>query len=187
MSLFNPFFFAFMFVFCSYCVLVFYIEDSYNRSKLIHSETKHATLLILISLVYLSITAWMVRGLQLAFYFGSFMNLFTITILLKMISFSHTLSSARSLTRKIRDKKGSAEELNELIASMPPKTYEMLQQKNFELFELATFKHLMYFIAAPTLCFQLHYPRTNKIRVSFIVKRTLEFVLTFCGQTFVLL
>lgn len=39
------------------------------------------------------------------------------------------------------------------------------------------FSHYMRFIFAPTLCFQFDYPTTESIRISYVVKRTIELVL----------
>lgn len=38
-------------------------------------------------------------------------------------------------------------------------------------------KDLFYFIVAPTLCYELNFPRTQRIRKRFLFKRILEFVL----------
>lgn len=40
-----------------------------------------------------------------------------------------------------------------------------------------TFKDLMYFLCAPTLCYELNFPRTNRIRKRFLLKRILEVVI----------
>lgn len=50
-----------------------------------------------------------------------------------------------------------------------------------------TFKSFVYFLVAPTLCFQLYYPRTLRIRKWFLAKRVFEFVFCAFGQCFCLL
>lgn len=40
-----------------------------------------------------------------------------------------------------------------------------------------TFKDLIYFLCAPTLCYELNFPRTNRIRKRFLFKRILEVVI----------
>ena len=35
---------------------------------------------------------------------------------------------------------------------------------------------LYYFIAAPTLCYELNFPRSKRIRMRFLLRRALEFV-----------
>lgn len=50
-----------------------------------------------------------------------------------------------------------------------------------------TIKKFLYFLAAPTLCFQLEYARTPKIRVWFLAKRTAELLLLCVAQVFILL
>ncbi|EJW84195.1 hypothetical protein WUBG_04893, partial [Wuchereria bancrofti] len=51
-----------------------------------------------------------------------------------------------------------------------------------------TLQNLYYFIFAPTLCYELQFPRTNGRRISFILKRTAEFgcltliIIALCQQ-----
>lgn len=39
-----------------------------------------------------------------------------------------------------------------------------------------TLKDLLYFLLAPTLCYELNFPRTTRIRKRFLIKRIVEFV-----------
>lgn len=41
------------------------------------------------------------------------------------------------------------------------------------------FTDLMYFLCAPTLCYELNFPRTSRIRKRFVLKRLLEVVIGF--------
>lgn len=40
-------------------------------------------------------------------------------------------------------------------------------------------KDMCYFILAPTLCYELNFPRTSRIRKRFLIKRTLEVLVGF--------
>lgn len=40
-------------------------------------------------------------------------------------------------------------------------------------------KDLLYFLCAPTLCYELNFPRTNRIRKRFLLKRILEVAIGF--------
>ncbi|XP_046842358.1 diacylglycerol O-acyltransferase 1-like isoform X2 [Xenia sp. Carnegie-2017] len=42
--------------------------------------------------------------------------------------------------------------------------------------ENLTQKDLYYFLAAPTLCYELNFPRTKRIRIRFLLRRTAEFL-----------
>lgn len=44
-----------------------------------------------------------------------------------------------------------------------------------------------YFLMAPTLCYQLWYPRTPEVRSWFVMRRVIEFVCLFLTQVFILL
>lgn len=46
-----------------------------------------------------------------------------------------------------------------------------------EISELVSLKQLLYFSVAPTLCYQLSYPRNKSIRVVWLLKRMVEYVL----------
>lgn len=39
------------------------------------------------------------------------------------------------------------------------------------------FRDLFYFLCAPTLCYELNFPRTSRIRKRFLLKRVLEVVI----------
>lgn len=42
--------------------------------------------------------------------------------------------------------------------------------------ENLTIKDLLYFLLAPTLCYELNFPRTNRIRKRFLLKRLVEVI-----------
>lgn len=42
--------------------------------------------------------------------------------------------------------------------------------------ENLTIKDLLYFLLAPTLCYELNFPRTNRIRKWFLLKRLVEVI-----------
>ncbi|CAG0882480.1 unnamed protein product [Cyprideis torosa] len=48
---------------------------------------------------------------------------------------------------------------------------------NVEYPDNLTVKDIYYFMSAPTLCYELNFPRTNRIRTGFVVKRLLEVIL----------
>lgn len=43
--------------------------------------------------------------------------------------------------------------------------------------ENLTFKDLLYFLCAPTLCYELNFPRTTRIRKRFLIKRCAEVII----------
>lgn len=53
--------------------------------------------------------------------------------------------------------------------------------------DFLSIKDFAYFLMAPTLCYQLWYPRTPQIRPWFVVRRAIEFICLFCAQVFILL
>lgn len=44
---------------------------------------------------------------------------------------------------------------------------------------------MFYFIAAPTLCFQLQYPRRDKIRKLWLFKRIIELIIVQSVQVYI--
>ncbi|KAI9293091.1 hypothetical protein K502DRAFT_294346, partial [Neoconidiobolus thromboides FSU 785] len=89
-------------------------------------------------------------------FLGFIMMLFSSITALKLISFACVNSSLRS-----------AYEKKEKIHS-----YEIEYPNNL------TSNNFIYFLLAPTLCYQPSYPRTEKIRVGFLLKRIAEFTLS---------
>lgn len=43
--------------------------------------------------------------------------------------------------------------------------------------ENLSYKDLLYFLCAPTLCYELNFPRTSRVRKHFLLKRLLELVI----------
>jgi len=84
--------------------------------------------------------------------------LFTITLSLKMISFIHF---------NYHLKGASGVELEKYIPSISNRS----ENPN-------TLLHFWYFLLAPTLCYQLEYPRSPRIRIRFLLRRLFEVV--FC-------
>ncbi len=66
-------------------------------------------------------------------------------------------------------------------------TLETLQQNNFDLRRVVTFQHFLYFLFAPTLCFQLSYPRSPRIRPWFLLRRVLQLCFLLTAQIYILL
>jgi diacylglycerol O-acyltransferase-1 len=66
-----------------------------------------------------------------------------------------------------------------------------LSHQNFLFFQkcgqdvnkLIKLNDLLYFIAAPTLCFQFEYPRTQKIRKIWLIKRIAELIISLAILT----
>ncbi|KAL8243055.1 hypothetical protein R6Q59_013357 [Mikania micrantha] len=81
---------------------------------------------------------------------------------LKLISFVHTSYDMRSFVNSID--KGETESTS----------------SNMELFFDVNFNSLVYFIVAPTLCYQLSYPRTAFVRKGWVLRQLIKLV-TFTG------
>lgn len=65
----------------------------------------------------------------------------------------------------------SEENLNEMeIISADKKQKLISYPENLNL------KNFYYFIAAPTLCYEINFPRTERIRKSFLIRRSCEIV-----------
>ena len=60
-------------------------------------------------------------------------------------------------------------------------------QNDYDLCRIVDFKSFVYFLVAPTLCFQLHYPRSERIRPWFLFKRIVEFMFLVSAQIYVML
>ena len=58
-------------------------------------------------------------------------------------------------------------------------TLKYLQKSIITKLDLLSFQNFVYFIFAPTLCYQLSYPRSPKIRWQFILEYMAELIIIF--------
>ncbi len=77
-------------------------------------EPTVSKLVTLSCLIYVALSVSFVIGLKINFVLGGMMNLFTVTYLLKAISYAHVLNQVRTLIRQYKDGK---EELPDNIPS----------------------------------------------------------------------
>lgn len=104
---------------------------------------------------------------------GTYLMISTIAQSMKLISFHHVMYDNRELLKRIQklpkqNNKQLASTLNVNIASLE---MALTYPKNL------TWSHFQYFLCAPTLCYQLHYPTLDRMRKIFVAKRVLELVL----------
>jgi diacylglycerol O-acyltransferase-1 len=90
---------------------------------------------------------------------GLALVLYTLVIVLKMISFIHFNYY--------------------LIRATGAELEKFMPSLNNPAKNPNTLLHLWYFLMAPTLCYQLEYPRSPRIRISFLFRRLLEVI--FCA------
>lgn len=69
------------------------------------------------------------------------------------------------------------EERNGYLASFHKKDTDVAQLITYP--NNLTIKDLLYFLFAPTLCYELNFPQTTRIRKRFLLKRILEVVIGF--------
>ncbi|XP_076911561.1 diacylglycerol O-acyltransferase 1-like isoform X1 [Bidens hawaiensis] len=90
---------------------------------------------------------------------GVSLMLFACINWLKLVSFVHTNYDVQSLVNSTD--KGEAES----------------RSSNIELFYDTDFKSLIYFMAAPTLCYQMSYPRTAFIRKGWVLRQLIKLII----------
>lgn len=107
---------------------------------------------------------------------------------LKLVSYHHVNDWCRtaSFSRRSRNAKRVHQmRLNSMTASLVDERFKSeasddersTQRRSIvEYPDNLTLKDLYYFICAPTLCYELNFPRSDRIRVRFLVKRALEMI-----------
>ncbi|CAG5022099.1 unnamed protein product [Parnassius apollo] len=109
-------------------------------------------------------------------------------LFLKLWSYCHTnfwcknSMGAKSSKNKLRRQSLSAPNYNELTNAENEQTLE--DEMNHEMAAAGlvrypdnlNLKDLFYFLLAPTLCYELNFPRTTRIRKRFLIKRVIELV-----------
>lgn len=81
---------------------------------------------------------------------------------MKLYSFVDIMSEARDSFQS-KEYLKYPNEIKEIIAKYP---------------NITTWQHFVYFIVAPTMCFQFVYPRSPRVRKSWLLKRIAEFLLS---------
>lgn len=101
-----------------------------------------------------------------------FITAYLVCIVLKIISYYQINSEVYQIAERIR-KISTNDNYRDLFASHEIDTtnLELIAQNKDNLMKLLSFRHFMYFLAAPTLCYQLQYPRNNSIRRVWLLKR----------------
>ncbi|KAI5074529.1 hypothetical protein GOP47_0010490 [Adiantum capillus-veneris] len=92
---------------------------------------------------------------------GIILMLFSITYWMKLVSYAHTNHDLRTLA-------------SEIHKDDMPTDIQLDYPKNI------TLKNLAYFMVAPTLCYQVTYPHTNKIRKGWVFRKVVK-LLIFSG------
>lgn len=72
-------------------------------------------------------------------------------------------------------------------ARLTKQNLETIRKHKDDFNAFLTPKVFFYYLLIPTFCFQLHYPRTTRIRKLWLLKRVTEFVLLQLVQLFLLL
>lgn len=118
---------------------------------------------------------------------GLYLMLLTITWSLKLISFHHTVWDNRKMMRRIKYRipasEGDVKDL-EWLAIYLNVSQETLKSA-LDYPNNLTLNHYFRFMIAPTCCYQLQYPTTDRIRLSFVFKRIAEIV--FCNLSIIYL
>ncbi|KAH8482335.1 hypothetical protein H0E87_029685 [Populus deltoides] len=90
---------------------------------------------------------------------GGTLMLFACIVWLKLVSFAHTSSDMRAIAKSI-DKENT-----QSISSNADNYYD------------ANFKSLVYFMVAPTLCYQSSYPRSASVRKGWVVRQFVKLII----------
>lgn len=94
-------------------------------------------------------------------------------ITLKLISYAHFNSNVVYIAGLLRNSPDSPEiqEIDEFVKGE-------IKKHLANIVEIATVQRLAYFIVAPTLCYQLEYPRNTSIRKGWLAKRVGEYLIS---------
>lgn len=99
------------------------------------------------------------------------------TLFLKGISYTHTLYSIRFYIQVLnKELEYTKFDLDNEVSNQ---NIKILEKYKDNFLEFLTLKKYLYFIMAPTLCFELIYPRTKRIRKTVLIKRIGELILLY--------
>lgn len=114
---------------------------------------------LLISMTAILYPIYVIQRVHSALLSGLFLMMFSITGWMKLVSYAHTNYDLRILA--------SAGEKEKVHSDSPQNEYP----KNI------TLRNLAYFMVAPTLCYQVSYPRTEKIRKGWVLRQLVKLII----------
>jgi len=113
-------------------------------------------------LVTLAVPPGLIKYSDAHFVPAFFLLLYTLVAAMKEYSFYDVMKEVR-VSFHSEEYQKYPKELKEVIAKYP---------------NITSFRHFVYFVFTPTLCFQFKYPRTERVRKVWLFKRICEFVLS---------
>lgn len=123
------------------------------------SEPVVVILHILISTTVILYPVFVILRCDSAVLSGVILMVFSCIVWLKLVSYAHTNYDMRALAKSL--------EKGELMPIHP----------NVDYAYTVSFKSLVYFMVAPTLCYQLSYPRSNCIRKGWVARQLIKLVI----------
>lgn len=151
---------------CCLSLVVFpltaYVVEKLAWSKRI-SEPVVVTLHVIVTTTALLYPVFMILRFDSVVLSGVSLMLCACINWLKLVSFVHTNYDMRSLLNSTHKVNGQGEE--ESVSS------------NVEYFYDVDFQSLVYFMVAPTLCYQISYPRTAFIRKGWVLRQLIKLVI----------
>ncbi|KAF7142201.1 hypothetical protein RHSIM_Rhsim05G0016600 [Rhododendron simsii] len=135
-----------------------FIVEKLAQQKYI-SESVVVTLHILITSASILYPVLMILRFDSAVLSGVTLMLFACIVWLKLVSYAHTSYDMRVLAKSVD--KGEASS----VSSTSNYCYDV------------SFKSLVYFMVAPTLCYQTSYPRSACIRKGWVVRQVIKLVI----------
>ncbi|CAL0330296.1 unnamed protein product [Lupinus luteus] len=135
----------------------FFVEKLAQRKYI--SETVVVLLHIIITTTTLLYPVLVILRCDSAFVFGVALMLFACIVWLKLVSYAHTNYDLRAISKSTEKGEAVTSTLN------IDYTYDV------------SFKSLVYFTVAPTLCYQPSYPRTPSIRKGWLLRQIVKLII----------
>lgn len=102
-------------LFITIVVLSYIVQNMAFRKKI--SESATSKIMTIACIAYMVFSIILVRKLEIPFLLTGFLNLFTVGIMLKVISYSHVLNNIRYYIKIIKTEKNT-EALDEILAEV---------------------------------------------------------------------
>lgn len=100
----------FMGLFTLFMYLTYVIQNMRFRGRLTESRT--GLIMMIISVAYMFISVQLIIGLGINFVLGGVLNLFTVSYLLKAVSYAHVLNNVRTVIEQLNS--GDEEEFDSI-------------------------------------------------------------------------
>ena len=151
------------------------------------TETAVTAAVVGLSLAYLILGLKLNMAMRLPFLLAGLLNMGVLSGLLKMISYAHVLYNVRWLLQELQKCLDEPARRRLLEECASPSNAQILLENEHCFPRFLSLTALCYYLAAPTFCYQLRYPRSPTVRKLWLAQKVGELIALAVVVSFIVL